>query len=600
MAAWFGLAAGLLEACLRLALQDTPIVGWKVLRVDHNILWAAPGVNTVLFLLLALGLAPFLGRMRRWDPAKIATAILSAGLFYTLLSMTGRLRASGVAMLALGLGTMLSRHVSRDSEKWLRFLRRSVVPLALVSLLASLGALAGNSVWERRQWSRLPAPPPTAPNVLLIVVDTLRADHLGAYGYTQPTTPFLDDYARRSVLFEKAFSTSSWTLPAHASLFTGRLPYEHGAEMGPYDGRFPTLAEEMARHGFATVGIVANNTNGVLTASSGLARGLVHWENLFVTPGNSLDLTLLGNNLLKYMLPHVQYNRRHFQMDAEQVNRQFLRWLDARPPRPFFAFLNYMDVHAPYRPPYQYVRRFSTEPEKISSPRAFRLGRPYTPQDPEEAARLSIEAYDASLAYLDDQLQALFTQLRQRGLDNNLLVMITSDHGESFGEHGLFVHRNSLYREQIHIPLLVRLPGKTPEGKRVESPVGIHQVAATVAELAGLGSAVFPGGSLVSRWSNGPEKSDAAILAELTGGKFPDVGPKWPIYQGWLKSLITSRWHFILQQDGKTELYDWCVDPQEKSNLADAPGHKALVDRFRAQLEAVVSRELASPKQALR
>jgi arylsulfatase A-like enzyme len=572
-AVWFGLMGGLIEGLTYWALQGLRLLAWPVQNtsINFNIVWASTLFDLAIFLAAACPLAPlvWLFRRQRWLP--MATAIFATMAFYGVLSVPGVIREFGVLMLALGMGVVLSRRLSRCLEEGLVFMRRTMTPLVTVAILLCLGVVVGNNVWERVQVARLPAPPPSAPNILLLVADTLRADRLGSYGYNRPTTPFLDEFARSSVLFERVFADASWTMPSHASIFTGRLPYEHGATLTHYDGRFTTLAQALGTRGYVAAGFVANDIG---LDGLGLAGGFVHFENTFTSPADAFVRTAYGRKVVKYLFPHFLQGG-ILAKRASEIDHRFLAWLDHRPSRPFFAYLNYMEVHDPWVPPLVYAQRFSDRPDEISPQDRLHWGR-RPPVEPARADKDLNDVYDACLAALDDQLRSLFAELHQRNLDTNLIVIFTSDHGESLGEHNLVGHRHSLYLEQIRVPLMVRVPGHTPDGKRIPEIVGLDSLAATIAELAGVHQETFHGPSLVPCWSGGPCGRGIGP-SELSGGHFPGIAKDWPIYQGWIRSLANSRWHLVVQQDGHIALFDWLNDPKEIRNLASTSEGEAVL-----------------------
>jgi arylsulfatase A-like enzyme len=592
---WFGVAAGLLDGIAFLILQTAGWVTWnmKESSVDQNILWASSLMDLTIFLIVGLGLLAvfLLLRPARW----MFWAIVVFGSIgcYALVSIPGRLRERGAMMLALGLATVLARVMTRDAAAWMERVRRSVVALLLVAIVIGIAAAGGDVVWEKYQESRLPPPPAGAPNVLFIVMDTMRMDRLGAYGYSRPTTPFLDSYAGKAVLFEKAFVNAPWTLPSHVTFFTGRMPFEHGATLEPFDGRVKTIAEVMAGRGYATVGIAANNA--MATRLFGIGRGFHKYVNIFTHPRDAAMRTLYGRKLQKWVLARFfpkEVPQDH--MRAADVNQRFLRWLEQRPGRPFFAFLNYMEMHLPNDPSEEFMQQFAKDRPLIS----FAALRHQHPFDPREVQRLN-NKYDALAASLDAELKRLFDELGRRRLEQNLLVIITSDHGESLGEHQLIGHWIGLYMEELRVPLLIRMPGKTPEGIRVAEPVSLHALPATIMEMTGGASGEFPGQPLSACWTGG-KCGEPMILGEVSKGYSPDLRKHWPIWQGWVKSLIADQWHLIVQQDGKMELYDWHGDPSEAQDLAGTREGQDVVKVLTEKLEAWVpeARERAAQPSA--
>ena len=201
--------------------------------------------------------------------------------------------------------------------------------------------------------------------------------------------------------------------------------------------------------------------------------------------------------------------------------------------------------------------------------------------------------YDATLAYLDAHLRKLFQELQRRKLLEDTLVVITSDHGQSLLEHGLTGHRTSLYREQIHVPLLISHAPKLPRGFVVSEPVSLEAIPATLLEVAGLDASGFPVQSFAPLWvDSNPRRgleSQASVVSELAGSSRPptaeQIRKEVPSALGWVKSLVTSDWHLILQQNGKAKLYDWANDPAELHNLGDLPENRTLLEELRRKLE---------------
>jgi arylsulfatase A-like enzyme len=582
LAVGFGLASGLAEGLLFLLFQRLQWLNWssQSTPVDANILWAAPIMNLVLFVLIGLILWLALGWVRRipWTASIIGLfATLTA---YDLLVETGRILRPSVALLSIGIGTVVYRWVRRDVETRAAVVGRALKPIAVLAGVLSLAVVPGGAIWERYQLWRLPEPSPNTPNVLLIVLDTVRADRFGSYGYDRLTTPFLDRLAGQGVRYENAIAPSSWTLPSHATLFTGRFPYEHGAMLNvPLSTRFPTLAEVLAARGYATVGIASNN--GMLSKGFGLARGFIHCENEFFSLFDSARRTVFGREIEHRLDGTVDHDPRLDRLQAPEVNARFLAWVDSHPGRRFFAFLNYMETHETRLPPFEVARRFSPTPEAISAP--------YTPavswarHAPRPDRQQLSDAYDASLAYLDSQLEILFDRLRSRNLDRDLLVVITSDHGESLGERGIFQHRSSLYDEQIRVPLFIRFPGRIAAQSLVARPVSLRDVPATILSVAVGDESALPGRSLL-RLLTDDRAEMSPIWSELEGTPYPGVNKAWPVAQGWVKSVVTDQWHFILQQNGKTELFPWLGHVLDGTNAAADPSHRELVSSFRDEL----------------
>lgn len=401
----------------------------------------------------------------------------------------------------------------------------------------------------------LPAgpPPPSVPrpSVLLYLVDTLRADRLGCYGYPRPTSPRLDAFAGRAFLFERAFADTSWTKPAVATLLTGLPPRRHGVN-GLQDGLpegVALLAELLGEAGWDTAGFTAN---AHVSPASGFARGFDRFEYRIEEPD-----------------------------DAAALNRRALAWLDGREEaRAFFLFVHTLDPHAPYQPPAPFRGRLAGEVAdpgvgSVESIRAMaRREVPVTPQ-----AIADLEAlYDAEVAANDAAFGALLDGLTARGLAGQTLVAFVSDHGEAFHEHGVLGHGWDLYGEVLRIPLLLRLPGQR-QGRRVARPVQQADLAPTL--LAALGLAVPP---------EMPGRDLLLLAAEEAGAPaaLPDHRPLYAYmdYEGREgASLVLGEWHLIEPLSGRfgpaPELYHLGEDPGES---ADRAGERPVVTGYLRRL----------------
>ncbi len=585
MAVWFGLAAGLLEGVLKWGMPVLGLAGsTRFCLGDLKVLWAPVAVDLVLFLTVAFALWLVSRLATRLPWLVIASGLFATLLFYGTLAVTGRLRERDAIILAIGLGVVTSRWLKKDPDRRIAFLRRTFAPLVAVALLLCLGPWPAVALKERLALARAPEPPAGAPSVLLIVLDTVRADRLGTYGYQRPTTPFLDELARQGAVFERAVANSSWSLPSHITLMTGRLPGEHGgATIGQsFDGRFLSLAEALAARGYATGAFVANA--GYASCSRGLGDGFQRYEDSFAPASQIMD-RVYAAKLNKYVISRLtKFDPPREWNSARNLSSKFLDWVDARGGRPFFAFLNFMETHYPYTPPAHLASKFADSPEPVPPTQWLPMRNGERPLDPALVKRAS-DHYDASLASLDEQLRELFAELDRRGLGKNLLVIVTADHGESFGEHGLLEHQISLYADQIRVPLILRMPGRVPAGARVAAPVGLHQVAASVAAMAGMQNHPFPGTPLDAFWL-GTAPADHSVVSEVEGGAWPGVPRFWPIYQGAIRSLVTERWHLLLTGQDRVELFDWNADPREEHDLASDPAHQGVLVALRERLNA--------------
>ena len=592
--AWIGLVSGSLE--LAVSLLKCHVLDPRNMNVSRHLFWMFP----VSGLLVAGGAGVVLAvASRLW--ARLATDgfVLCAILFVAYVGLLFRapVYTSVCLLLAAGLAWRTSAFLSRRIGRWERMARVGlVVPVGLLAL--TVGVSFGREVWlERRAMARGSGAFDGSMNVILIVLDTVRAESLGLYGYGRDTSPNLARLARRGVRFDRAFSTAPWTAPSHASLFTGCWPHELSVGWNrPLDGSRATLAETLAGRGYSTAGFVANTT--YCSYETGLDRGFAHYEDYDVTLRGILLCSSLVQRTLNFVHKHPALARRlgddgssaGDRKDAARINRDFLGWLDGRGDgkRPFFAFLNYYDVHHPYLSPEPELgASFGKKPE---SPGDFRLLKTWWERDKRRIKPVEVElardSYDRCIAYLDDQLGRLFDELGRRGLMESSVVVVTADHGEHLGERRLFGHGTSVYRPELHVPLLMVAPGLVPGGRTIDEPVSLRDVPSTVLGLVGADSPL-PGQSLARFWSEGSEyKMDPVlILSEIESP--PDDDPnrgESPAARGPMTSVVDREYHYIRGGDGREELYDLRRDPGEARDLARSPEQAATLGRFRASL----------------
>lgn len=455
---------------------------------------------------------------------------------------------------------------------------RVPTPLRAIALLACLGAGLAACGPPARAGDAADAlgaggPPRTEPgpaaepppNVVLVTLDTTRADHLSAYGYERPTTPFLERLAAsRATLWTRAYAAAPWTLPTHASLFTGRYPFEHGARtypvaehvrpsdygnVKPLDWDHVTLAEALGGAGYRTAAFVANH--GYLDRQSQLDQGFEIW--------------------------HVDHVR------AAELNEQVLPWLEQWGPRgPFFLFVNYMDAHRP----------LNTEPASPDLPTPVRdeagdlfgelkvavLSSDEPP--PPELVSTVVDQYDNALAHLDRAVEAVVGKLDELGLSGSTLIVVTSDHGEFLGEHDLVEHSKDVYQEVLHVPLLTVAPGQR-EGRvddRLVSSVHLPRLVVEhlPQELRERLEPLFP-----------RAPGEPTLLGENYFARLHDLrNPVWgPRFERVRVALLHGRWKYVHSSDGRDELYDLEADPRELEDLIER--EPALAERLREELRAL-------------
>jgi arylsulfatase A-like enzyme len=265
-----------------------------------------------------------------------------------------------------------------------------------------------------------------------------------------------------------------------------------------------------------------------------------------------------------------------------------LDWIDQSPNRPFFVFLNYLDVHDPYLPPQPYRSMFSTQ-DKPGGLLNWHIGREFIDLTPEQLQG-EIDAYDGSIRYADDQISHLLKELESRGMADNLLVVILSDHGEAFGEHGVYLHGNSLYREELHVPLIFYWPGHLPAGQRLSQPVSIDSLGSTLLDMIGLPYLnQFPSPSLASLWQgNGDPAAYPMPMAEIYAKPWYD--PHSIVRTNSLFSLLNDQWQYIEASNLPEELYNFTNDKLETENQTNDPANAAILANFRTELKSRTTR----------
>lgn len=331
-------------------------------------------------------------------------------------------------------------------------------------------------------------------NVALITIDCLRPDHLPSYGYDRNTAPFLTALADRSVQFENAFATGPGTFISFPSIFTGTYPFEFGGYAKLTNDRTP-IAEVISNNGIDTAGI---HSNTYLSRSFGYQRGFEEYETFYERPDglvrvertvrNRLDEEGLPFRLLKRVyeaivdgsdgdgvaLPYEQ---------ADSTTDTVIETIETDLSSPFFLWTHYMDVHAPHRPPDRHVEALGCTPVDWDVHHDNWLSAKHDPETAtDDDIDQFVDAYDAEIRFVDEQLSRLFDQMKRHGVHEDTAYIITADHGELLGDHGLFSHPPRLHDELIHVPLLIHVPGVT-DGRRDERLVSLIDLPSTIADL---------------------------------------------------------------------------------------------------------------------
>jgi arylsulfatase A-like enzyme len=613
LSVWCGLAAGLLEVAARVVLRAVNPVD-RLYLMSRHFVWVTPLANLVVFVALGVCLAALAWmwpRLGAWLSPRLLCAL---AILPMLLVANFQIYPEAWMLLSLGIGfRLVSWLARRPGNRWRYMIWSLPALLGLVVILAG-SVYIGDWIKERREAGRA-LPPDGSPNVLFIVLDTVRADRLSLYGYARATTPTLERLGKRGIRFDAARATAPWTLASHASFFSGRWPQELGVQWeSPLPANhFPMLAEYLGARGYATAGLVANSR--YCSYDSGLDRGFTHYEDYEFEKLGFLRTAAIVERARKTAVIFIPWffgrdpgwlhsaketlatwSGYAYRRDAGSVNRGFLTWLDRRHDRqrPFFAFVNYFDAHAPYKLPSAATPRFSRTPQSIDEIQF--IYDDWTSIDKLKLApyflKLARDSYDNCLAYLDEMLGQLVDDLRRRALLETTWVVIVGDHGEGLGEHDLYDHGESLYTTEIRVPLLIVPPAASSQPERaVSRTVSLRDLPATIADVVGLGpGAPFHGRSLASLWgrSSAPAEPDDVreVLSELTGPNRgnPNQG-RSPAHRGPLVSLAEDELVYIRNDDdGTEELFNERDDPRELTNLASRHAMSADLERFRKRL----------------
>jgi arylsulfatase A-like enzyme len=546
-------------------------------------LWAAATValalddgtlrRVVISVLLGLGIGGALawrrGARGTWLDGGASTAVACIMVLYAaprvayLIGMPPRGWLFGVASVLLGTLTVLA------GGAWSRLRRSRRVPsesvasvVLLIGLTVAVQLTRPAASWRDGEARAAVPATPDRPDVLVLVLDTVRADRLSLYGHVRPTTPRLVrlvEGSRRAVAFPWAFAPASWTWPSHASLFTGTLPSDHGAHsrsrFAALDPLFAdrTLAEALADRGYRTAAVFANP---VLSFARQLRRGF----DVCVQPAAARPLFLVGEGVRSRLVPWAAAWAIKPTPPARAVNAAVLEQLEACGDAPCFLIANYMEAHTPYAPRPEFEGRFTGE---------IRGAPPLDASLRYEEARNEHAAlrYDEELLALDAALGELLDELERSGRLDRTWLFVTSDHGESFGEHEAFGHGTAIYNEQVRIPLIVQ----PPRGERVDpSPhaVGLLDVAATIAAIAGAG----PLGE--GRDLRAPDE-DGAVRIEFFGHApgTTDLGATGPLAARPARAVVQGTTKLLDYRDAR-ELYALESDPNETRDLSRERGEE--------------------------
>jgi len=498
---------------------------------------------------------------------------------------------------------------------------RRIVLSALALLFLSLIIMIFGFELRMTGYLRLPGfgknAEASSPNILLVVLDTVRADRMSCYGYGRPVTPTIDRIASEGVLFKKCVSDSIWTIPSHASIFTGLYPTTHqvGYKNFSLSREFVTLAEALKDKGYQTAGFVANP---VLSSRNHFSQGFDYYKSYGNSRIDHTAFNLLGNVVwnrigLLTMPPPKRYPP-HFPFQkgkrlVDDVNNWFR--IEYRNKKPFFLFLNFMDAHFPYQPSEPFKSAFSTLDDDttfytrtVKSQGYFRAG--YTVSD--EDIRKMDELYTASISYIDSSISELVAGLRETDLFEDAAIIITSDHGEYFGEHSPFYlrlfHNFGIFNELLSVPLIIRYPRLIDSGQVVEGQVQNVDIMPTLLHFAGIDSLACPyqiqGKDLLTLAEEGGREYTFSVFIAppaqrfLRKGQIKRVLATYPgvRFDDWFKdytALQNGQFKFVKDSLGKKALFDLTVDAGELEEVTEiypevAEKMEELLEQFEERL----------------
>ena len=478
-------------------------------------------------------------------------------------AVTGVLIASAVGLDRL-LRDWGSRHAWARPARFLKF--AAILLLLFLPGIISSHAEEKQPVWASSEGST------SAPNVILITLDTVSARHMGIYGYSRANTPFLSELLHESTFYTRCIAASSLTLTSHASIFTGLYPQSHGAYKEfdryrtgrPLSSNIPTLPQFLNTAGYRTMALVSNRY--YLGDDFGTLRGFRFVDWFMPTVLVSSDRDFLLRNRIRSLLKFEPVPR-DFESNttpAEEMNSRAFYLLDEgqRDASPFLLFLNYMDAHTPYLPPAPYSRMYPGLDLGFDTQRyteaMLRVNMENQPLDAGSRNHL-VSQYDGGIAYLDEKVGELVAHLKATRQFDRTMIIITADHGESFGDRNILGHDTSVYEDQVHVPLIIKYPGQT-HAERVETLVSHVDLMPTVLAVLGLRPSAETQGMDLRRIAG---TADRAVVAEMHGS----IGYDAPRFQQIEWALYSGSHKMIYSNHGMRELYDLAADPEERHNL---------------------------------
>jgi arylsulfatase A-like enzyme len=422
------------------------------------------------------------------------------------------------------------------------------------------------------------------PNIIMLVMDSVRVDRLSCYGYHRNTTPHIDRISKDSTLYEQAISVGCWTVPVHASIFTGLYPSSHGLTISKdaLPANYPTLAYQLKNLGYQTA---CFSNNAYISDITGLAQGFDTVEDIWrVSKPRGIQRTKMGKliqqlkrlgpigipvirlaRLIQELRSVLKRRNKQGDMGAELTNERIQTWLNEswNSDHPFFIFINYMEPHEPYNPPQPYNRIFI--PKRYSTWRVARVGnnKNVSERIDEKRGKEDLEIlnalYDGELNYLDQKIGELVDFLEKRDILENTMLILTSDHGDCLGEHHLIGHRMALYEQLVHVPLIIRLPERFQPGTRVTQQVSLVDLYPTILESAGAVVEESKFNGYRSLLSTPDDTVRTFMVAENTAPKSLESVVS--------RMIRTTKLKYIWKSNQEHELYNLIDDPGESLNL---------------------------------
>ncbi len=557
--------------------------------VSRDIVWMAPAGELIVFACVAatlLAVVALVPAVRRHWLRLSVVSIASLAIFEALVLTARRIHPLASLVLAAGLGVRLGALAVRHPGAWRRWSLRAATALAVLTVVAGAGWRLRLHSIERRPSVTSPVAGARRPNLLVIILDTVRAASMSLYGHPRPTTPHLERWARRGTTFAWAMTPSSWSLTSHASMFTGVRPARLSTTFeSPLDQASETLAETLAAAGWRTGGFNANVFYGGREA--GLSQGFEHYEEYPVTPAQVLLSAVLPQlhvvrdlwwshsgraalRVVRHLDLRYPAEPRSVRWNGAQISANFLRWQARRDGRPFFAFLNYFDAHLNYTP-----------------------GSPIPPEQRRyNAGATTLDRYESAIAYLDEQVDGVLRELERRGELERTLVIITSDHGELFGEHRLYGHGNGLYAQLLHVPLIVLAPDRADSGVVVSEAVSMRHLRTTALAILGLPADAAEGRSWFDRraWTAAPVYGAVRQM--------PDIRRDHPEWPSRMVSVVHGPWHYLTERNGTERLYAYRTDLDEEHDLVPDATLRSSLDSLRCLAQLRWPDEAPGPPSA--